>query len=485
MSDARIRLNAFDMTCAGHLAPGLWRHPDDRSTTYNRLAYWQDLARLLERGRFDGLFIADVVGIYDVFQDGPAAAIRQAAQVPVGDPMMAVAAMAGVTEHLGFGITVSVTYEKPYALARRFGTLDQLTGGRVAWNVVTSYLRSAAINLGLYQQIPHDERYAIAEEFLEVCYKLWESSWDEDAVVIDRESGVYADPAKVHPIGHHGRYYDVPGIALTEPSPQRTPVIYQAGSSDSGRSFAARHAEGVFLNGPRPDVLRRTVDDIRARAAAAGRDPRSLKFFAMLTVITGATDEEAHRKHAEFKRYVSYEGAMALFSGWSGLDMAQFDPDVPLRHIRTEAAHSAIDAFARDTTRTWTPREVAEWVGLGGVGGLVVGGPRAVADELERWVDEGDIDGFNLAYVITPGTFEDFITHVVPELRRRGRVWDAYPGDTLRESFYGAGQRYARDDHPAARHRGALRGAPSALDPSGDGDGPQVYNEKSGIRSLT
>lgn len=483
MSAKRIRLNAFDMACAGHLSPGLWRHPDDRSATFDTLGYWQDLARLLERAKFDGLFIADVLGIYDVFEGRPAAAVRNGAQVPVGDPVLLVPAMAAVTEHLGFGVTVSLTYEQPYKLARQFSTLDHLSGGRVAWNVVTSYLQSAAVNLGLDHQIPHDQRYEMAEEFLDVCYKLWESSWDDDAVLVDRTRGVFAEPAKVHPIGHHGRYYNVPGIALMHPSPQRTPVIYQAGSSGAGRAFAARHAEGVFLNGPRPDILRRTVDDIRARAAAAGRDPSSLRMFAMLTVITDENDDTARRKYEEYRSYVSYEGAMALFSGWSGLDMADFDPDVPLQHVRTQSAHSAIDAFAGDGTRTWTPRQVADWVGLGGVGGLVVGGPEKVADEMERWVDEGDIDGFNLAYAITPGTFEDFIEHVLPELRRRHRVLEEYPGPTLRESFYGKGQVHTLPDHPASTYRGALRDSTTALERSRSGE-THVYRENSGTRSF-
>jgi len=482
MSTKRIRLNAFDMTCAGHLSPGLWRHPEDRSTEFATLRYWQDLARLLEGAKFDGIFIADVLGIYDVFEGRAAAAINDGAQVPVGDPLLLVPAMAAVTEHLGFGVTVSLTYEQPYKLARQFGTLDHLTGGRIAWNVVTSYLQSAAVNLGLEQQIPHDQRYVIAEEYMEVCYKLWESSWEEDAVVLDRDAGVFADPAKVHPVAHHGEHYSVPGIALTHGSPQRTPVIYQAGSSNAGRSFSARHAEGVFLNGPNPKVLRRAVDDIRTRAARGGRDPQSLKVFAMMTVITAESDAAAQRKYEQYRSYVSYEGAMALFSGWSGLDMSQFDPDVPLQRLRTEAGHAAIDAFANDPDRTWTPRQVAEWVGLGGVGGLVIGGPQKVADELERWIEEGDIDGFNLAYVITPGTFEDFIAHVLPELRRRGRIWDEYPGATLRESFYGAGHALTLPDHPASAHRGALRGGRSALDAS-DSGASQLYSQNAGTSS--
>ncbi|HWN36655.1 MAG TPA: LLM class flavin-dependent oxidoreductase, partial [Pseudonocardia sp.] len=174
MTPRRIHLNAFDMTCAGHQAPGLWRHPEDQSHRYRDLRYWTDLARLLERGGFTSLFIADVLGLYDVYRGGPESALRDGIQVPVGEPTLAVPAMAAVTEHLGFGVTVSLTYEKPYAFARRFGTLDHYTRGRIAWNVVTSYLESAARNLGLEHQVPHDERYEVAEEFMEVVYQLWE-----------------------------------------------------------------------------------------------------------------------------------------------------------------------------------------------------------------------------------------------------------------------------------------------------------------------
>src|ERR1700754_3813892 len=253
---SRILLNAFDMACVGHQSVGLWRHPDDQGRRYPDIGYWTELARLLERGGFDALFLADVLGVYDVYRGSRDVAVREAVQVPVNDPVMAVSAMAAVTEHLGFGVTVSVAYEQPYALARRMKTLDHLTKGRVAWNVVTSYLESAARNLGRDQQIPHDERYELAEEYLEVCYKLWEGSWEPGAVVRDAERGVYTDPAKVHDIAHKGRYFDVPGPFVCEPSPQRTPVIFQAGASARGSRFAAAHAEAVFVNGPTPAVVR-------------------------------------------------------------------------------------------------------------------------------------------------------------------------------------------------------------------------------------
>ncbi|MFJ2113036.1 LLM class flavin-dependent oxidoreductase [Streptomyces sp. NPDC087850] len=450
----RIHLNAFDMACVGHQSPGLWRHPDDQAHRYTDLEYWTGLARLLERGRFDALFIADVLGVYDVYQGSRDAAVRQGAQIPLSDPLPAVSAMAAVTEHLGFGVTVSLTYEQPYKLARTLTTLDHLTKGRVAWNVVTSYLESAARNLGLPEQLRHDDRYAVAEEFLEVCYKLWEYSWDDDAVVRDPERGLYTDPSRIRDIAHKGAHFEVPGVFLSEPSPQRTPVVFQAGASPRGRAFAARHGEGVFINAVTPAATRRVVDDIRARAAEQGRDPASVKIFILLTAITAPTDEEARAKHADLLSYASYEGALALYGGWSGLDLSALDPDQPLEYVDTDAVRSALEIFSTaDPTRRWTPDQVAQYLGIGGIGPVVVGSPATVADELERWVEEADIDGFNLAYATTPGTFTDFVDLVVPELQARGRVPYAYEGATLRERLGGPGDARPREDHPAAHYR--------------------------------
>ncbi|MEU1784996.1 LLM class flavin-dependent oxidoreductase [Streptomyces sparsogenes] len=451
----RIHLNAFDMACVGHQSPGLWRHPDDQAHRYTDLAYWTDLARLLDRGGFDSLFIADVLGVYDVYQGSRDAAVRQGAQIPLSDPLPAVSAMAAVTERLGFGITVSLTYEQPYKLARTLTTLDHLTKGRIAWNVVTSYLESAARNLGLGGQVPHDDRYEVAEEFLEVCYKLWEYSWDDDAVVRDRERGIYTDPGRIRDIAHKGRHFTVPGVFLSEPSPQRTPVIFQAGASPRGRAFAARHGEGVFINAVSPQATRRVVDDIRAKAAAEGRDPYSVKIFILLTAITAPTDEEARAKYDDLISYASYEGALALYGGWSGLDLSELPPDQPLEYADTDAVRSALAIFSTaDPTRRWTPDQVARYLGIGGIGPVVVGSPATVADELERWVEEADVDGFNLAYATTPGTFADFVDLVVPELRSRGRIPAPSGGATLRERLHGAaGSPRVREDHPAARHR--------------------------------
>jgi long-chain alkane monooxygenase len=465
----RIPINAFDMSCIMHQSPGLWARPEDQSVRYKDLRYWTELAQLLERGKFDSLFIADVLGIYDTYQGSGDASIRRAMQIPVHDPVVPVSAMAAVTEKLGFGITVSATYEQPYALARRFGTLDHLTGGRIAWNIVTSYLDGAARNLGMDRQMSHDERYELADEVVDVCYKLWEGSWEEGAVVEDREAKVYADPAKVHDIGHEGTYFSVPGMFLGEPSPQRTPVIWQAGTSSRGRAFAARHAEAVFTVAPSPATLRTYVDDIRRIAAIEGRDPRSLKVFTEVTTVVAATDAEAKAKYEDYLSWTDEEGALAFYAGITGVDLSQLDPHQPLEYVDTDSARFALEIFSKaDPNRSWTPSEVAKFVGVGAMGPVIVGSPATVADELERWVDEADIDGFNLAYAVTPGTFIEFIDLVVPELQRRGRYWSDYDeGATLRERLYGAGHARVRDDHPAARYRRAAGEAVAAGPPNG------------------
>ena len=449
-----IRFNAFDMNCVAHQSPGLWRHPQDRSSEYKDLSYWADLARLLERGRFDGLFIADVLGTYDVYGASDEAAIRQAAQVPVNDPLLLVSAMALVTEHLGFGITTGTGFEHPYPFARRVSTLDHLTKGRVGWNVVTGYLPSAARNMGQTDQPAHDARYDHADEYLEVLYKLWEGSWEDDAVIRDRERGVFTDPDKVHHIGHAGTHFTVPGIHLSEPSPQRTPVMFQAGASPRGVRFAAENAEAIFTAAPTKAILRETVTTIRRELELTGRDPYSAKIYNLSTVITAETDEEARAKHAEYLSYGDPEGALVFMSGWMGVDLARYGLDEPIGNVDSNAILSAVKAFqsADPDGGEWAVRDIANWGKIGGIGPLIVGSGERVADVLQEWVAETDVDGFNLAYAITPGTFADFVDHVVPVLTARGAYQSEYAPGTLRNKLFGRGDRLP-DEHRGSRYR--------------------------------
>jgi FMN-dependent oxidoreductase (nitrilotriacetate monooxygenase family) len=451
-----IRLNAFEMNCVAHQSPGLWRHPRDRSRDYRRLDGWIELAKTLERGFFDGLFLADVLGVYDVFGGSPESALRHATQTPVNDPLLLVPAMAAATEHLGFGVTVTLSYEPPFPFARRMSTLDHLTDGRIGWNVVTGYLDSAAKGSGHNGQRPHDERYAVAEDYMEVVYKLWEGSWADDAVIADAESGVFARPERVRRVQHDGPHYKLDALHLSEPSPQRTPVLYQAGTSPAGRVFAARHAECVFMSGPSKKVIAPRVAAIRKLAREYGRDPRGILMFAMMTVIVARTDEEAQAKLDDYRRYADPEGALTLMSGWTGVDFSRFDPDQVVEHVESEAGRTALENITRaDPDRRWTVREVAEHVSIGGIGPVVVGSPATVADQLEAWIDETDLDGFNLAFVVRPETFTDVVDFVVPELQRRRRYKTAYTKGTLREKLVGKARLGA--EHPAATHRWELR----------------------------
>ncbi|EKK08254.1 LLM class flavin-dependent oxidoreductase [Acinetobacter baumannii] len=449
----KISFNAFEMNCIAHQSPGLWRHPQDRSVEYKDLEYWTDLAQILERGFFDGIFIADVLGIYDVYHQSAEHALTGAVQVPVNDPLQIVPAMAAVTKHLGFGVTTSISFEHPYPFARRISTLDHLTKGRVGWNIVTSYLESGSKNLGLKTQVNHDNRYDIADEYLEVLYKLWEGSWEEGSVLRDRESGIFADYKKVHPIQHEGKYFTVPGIHICEPSPQRTPVLYQAGASSRGQKFASQNAECVFIAAPSKIATKKVVQGIRQKLVQEGRDPYSVKIYALLSIVTDETDAKAQAKFKEYQSYGSYDGALTLLSGWSGVDFSQYQPTDKVEYIQTNAIQSLLDSYVNaDPERVWTIEEIANWNSLGGNGPVLVGSAETVSDALQQWVEDTDVDGFNLAYILAHQTFADVVEFIVPELQKRGVYQTSYAQGTLREKLFGAGP-YLPENHRGAKYR--------------------------------
>ncbi len=457
-SDHHILLNAFDMNCVGHINHGLWTHPRDRATDYRRLDYWTNLACTLERGLFDGLFLADIVGTYDVYRGNVDVPLRESIQLPVNDPLLLVPAMAAATQHLGFGVTVNLSHEAPYLLARRFSTLDHLTGGRVGWNVVTGYLDSAARAMGQPRQLPHDERYDRADEYLDVLYQLWEGSWEDGAVRRDKAARVFADPARVHKVRHHGRYFDVEGYHLSEPSPQRTPVLFQAGSSGRGLRFAARHAECVFISPPNKQAARASVQALRQQLVQAGRRPDDVKVFMGTAVVTGATAAEARDKHADYLRHASREAGLAHFAASTGIDFARYDLDEPVDY----SPGNAIESASRTAQQNgWTRRKLLDLFALGGRYPAIVGDAQQVADELQSWVAETGVDGFNLSRTVVPESYEDFIDHVVPELQSRDVYKTAYAEGTLRQRLFGAGDRLP-GRHAADAFRRKPAAAPAA-----------------------
>ena len=432
----KILLNAFNMNCIGHINHGLWTHPRDNSTQYKSVEYWTELAQLLERGLFDGLFIADIVGVYDVYQQSVDVTLKESIQLPVNDPLLLVSAMAAVTKNLGFGLTANLTYEPPYLFARRLSTLDHLSRGRVGWNIVTGYLDSAAKAMGLQEQVEHDRRYDQADEYLQVLYKLWEGSWEQGAVVNDREQRVYAQPDKVHKVEHSGEFYQVEGYHLCEPSPQRTPVLFQAGSSARGLQFAGQHAECVFISGQNKASTKAQVDKVRASAVSAGRNPEDIKVFMGLNVIVGASEAAAWAKHAEYLSYASAEAGVAHFSASTGIDFSEYELDEPIQYVKSNAIQSATQHLKNND---WTRRKLLEQHALGGRYITLVGSPEQVADELESWIAETGLDGFNLTRIVSPESYVDFIELVIPELQRRGSYKTAYEQGTLRQKLFREG----------------------------------------------
>ncbi len=449
MSKKQILLNAFNMNCVGHINHGLWAHPRDESVNYHTLEYWTDLARTLERGLFDGVFLADIIGVYDVYQQSIDLTAREAVQLPVNDPLLVVPAMAAVTRHLGFGVTSNLSYEPPYLFARRMSTLDHLTRGRVGWNIVTGYLDSGARAMGLDVQDEHDHRYDRADDYLDLVYQLWEGSWEDQAVRRDKAARVFADPERIHRIQHHGPFYQLDGYHLSEPSVQRTPLLFQAGTSTRGQQFATRHAEGIFIAAQDKQTTRELVNAIRRQAVAQGRQAHDVKIFIGVTVIVGRTEAEARQKFDEYWQYASPEAGLAHFASSIGVDFSRYGLDDPIEYGASNAIQSAASTAAASQL---TRRKLLERFKLGSRYPTLVGDAASVADELESWVNEVGVDGFNLARTVTPESYVDFIDLVVPELQQRGSYKTAYAEGSLRHKLFGEGDRLPAR-HVAARHR--------------------------------
>lgn len=425
-----IRLNALDQCTPSFLAFGLWAHPRDRALDYTTLDYWLDYARLLERGKFDALFLADILGVPDVYAQSPDAAFRSGALAPSLDPAVIVPAMASVTQNLGFAITGSASYEPPYLFARRMATLDHLTKGRLGWNIVTGFLNSGALAMGRDGLEPHDQRYEAADEFVGLIRALLVESWGKDAVKRDREGRLFADASKVKVIDHKGPYHRVHAAGPTEPSPQGMPMLFQAGGSPRGRDFAATHAEGVFINGPKITGVAEQVTDIRARAADKGRDPKALKFFAGASIIVGETEAQVEALRRDYQRYSSVEGMLAQISAALGIDLSEYPLDEPIQYRETDAARSQLEILTRKGQVTI--RQMAENMILSGRNATMFGTPSQVADTMTQWVAEADVDGFNVSRIVAHETTEAVVDLLVPELQQRGMFKTDYAAGTLR-----------------------------------------------------
>lgn len=446
-----LRFSAFVMNTTSHILQGLWRTEEAQQTNFNSLEHWVSLARELERGKFDFIFFADVTGLYGDYDGGYRKYVEAGLQIPSNDPSVIASAIAYNTTDLGIAITSSVLQDHPFNFARKISTLDHASGGRIAWNIVTNGLANASRNFGYDDLEEHDERYVWADEYADVVYKLWEGSWDDGALLADKERGLHGDPSKVHKIFHEGKRYRVEGPHLVAPSPQRTPVLFQAGSSPAGREFAARNAEAQFIITPNPEAARLLVDDTRARLPRYGRDPHDLTFFQGLHFVIGSTEEEARRKEAELEDNIDLDAMIAHLSGAIGIDFGSHPLDTPLGAIETEGIRSVLD-WVRDSVdgREATIEDLGR---LQGRNSRVVGTPEQIADELQRWRDAG-VDGINVVNATIPGSYVEFIDHVIPVLQQRGLAQSEYAPGTARAKLFGSDLLNHR--HPAAKYRGAF-----------------------------
>ncbi|MGP0047269.1 MAG: LLM class flavin-dependent oxidoreductase [Solirubrobacteraceae bacterium] len=442
-----MHLNVLTQCSPSPTFEWMWRHPDDRSATgYRTLDYWTGLARRLEEARIDALFFADVHGLYDVYGGSWAPAVRHGVQVPSIDPLLVIPAAAAVTRSLGFAVTYSTTYHPPYQCARTFTTLDHLTGGRIGWNVVTSYLPSAAAN-GLGEQLDHDRRYDRADEYLKVVRALWERSWDDGAVVLDRDASVFTDPDRVRAIDHRGEWFAVAGPHQCEPSPQRTPVLYQAGSSPRGLEFAARHAEVVFLTLASPRRGGEQVAQLRRLASDHGRDPGSLKALQGILVMVAETEEQARAEARCYEALTESDALLAKWCGWSGVDLAAYPPETPLAELSVQGARSVVRFLeGLDAGRAWTVGDAREFWGTArrpNPRTALFGTPAQIAGRMEEWLERADLDGFNLFPCPPTRGVEEICRLLIPELQRRDMFRTSYDDAelTLRERYLGAGRR--------------------------------------------
>jgi len=436
MAKKKAHLLGFVQHGVNSHATGMWRHSRDKiSWDWTRPPYWEHLARTMERGFFDAMFIADELAPYNNWKGSSDDTVRYAVQCPVHEPSTIAPIVTGATRHLGVGVTLSTAFEHPYSMVRRLSSLDHLSGGRVAWNIVSSYSKSEWDAYGA-DMTQRADRYGRMEEYMDLCYELWDS-WAPDAILADRESGVFADPAKVKEIDFQGEYFRCRGRSFVERSPQGRPVLWQAGSSERGRDFAAKHAEAIFAVHPNVERMREYTDDLSTRLETKfARRSQAVKRIYGVQAIVGQTRSEAEEKYQRIRECIPLEGALAWISGHFGLDFSRFNLDDIVQNIEVPGIQGLFESIIYAKGGAPVTVKEAALIYAEGMGmPRLVGTAQDVADQLEVFMDAGGADGFMLAATYTPGCFEEFVDFVVPELQKRGRLRTRYEGRTLRENL--------------------------------------------------
>lgn len=411
-----------------------WAHDDDRQLEgMSSFSHWQEIARTLERGRFDAVFFADTPAASDQFKGNQDTPLKYGVVWPTHDPFPLAAVMTAATEHLGVGLTLSINGNPPYLAHRRLTTLDILSGGRIGWNVVTGHMNAEHKAIG-QDLVAHGERYDMADEFMEICYRLWDA-FEPGAMPMDKKAGILGDPGKIRKVDFEGMYFRAQAVPATMPSPQGRPVIFQAGSSGRGMDFAVKHAEAIFAIQPHLNAMRRFRQKFDDAAAQAGHDPIGILFG--LQYVIGSTEEEAQRRLKDLRERIPLDAGLSRLSAPLGMDCSTLDPDLPLEEVPTQASKgmaSALSQMAGDGKKI-TVRDAAIQMGLSAGLPQVIGAPEQIADELERYWSESGGLGFNLSAPTKPGMIREFVDHVVPILQQRGLVRKEYKGKTLRDNI--------------------------------------------------
>jgi long-chain alkane monooxygenase len=457
MAKKQAHIFLFDAVTINQFYYGVWAQPGDRRVEFNSSEFWVETAKLCERGLFDGIFFADLAAGPNTHRDSYDPAGRDGAFFPAYDPLLPAAIIASHTTELGIVVTVPTTWTHPYRVVRSFSTLDHLSGGRAGWNIVFSNTPAAARAYGRERPLTSDEYYALADEFIDVAYKLWEGSWDEGAVVADKEERVFVAPGAVHSIEHDGEHFRVDAANYVDPGPQRLPLLAQASGTARGTAFAAKNAELILVGGPTRAYCADNIRGIHAAAREAGRAPGSVKTTALVDVIVGATREEAQAKADLYDSFITLEGALAFAE--SRLNPEEHADDVRIDDLVAAGELAPTDGAVRYAAGQ-TIGQVKESFRFLRLPHRAIGTAAEVADEIESWLDDDGLDAINLRQWHSFDTLADFVDLVVPELQRRGRFRTSYrPGETLRERLSESGP-WVGPEHPAHRYRNAFSAVP-------------------------
>jgi len=426
--DRQIHLSAFNHFSPAPHMPLSWIYPREKIThQWFESEYWESVVHTLERGGFDMLFLAD--GLHG---GDSADQIRYAIQFPAHDPVSLVTYLSAVTKKLGFAVTMSTTFYPPFLLARTLATLDHLTKGRIGWNIVSSHSPAEAQNFGMDDLPAHDERYDRADEYMEACYALW-NCWEDDALVVDMEHKVYADPAKVHRADFVGKWYKTRGPFTVIPSPRRRPFLFQAGQSERGKTFAARHADGIFSAARGTKQMRTYCEDLAARLEAFGRNPSEIPIYWAGQPIVAESETEARDRYAEIRARIPLEASLAQMSSHWGIEVTDYDIDLPVTDLEVPGTRGLFEMYQKSDSKI-TLRDIAKTYLSGSDKNPLVGTPEQVADAMVYLLEEGGGDGFQISPpYYGPAYYTDLVDLLVPVLRKRGLSRDDYRGNTLRE----------------------------------------------------